>query len=337
MVCKMTEEGVGIGTVTSWTAIIIVAIVLGFVLINVLFADTKDAFFDVDEIKKIAEEELSTDVELDVKEANRVSDKFEEVFNTAGNDCIVNLDIADFDNRLNVHFKDGVMRIFNEDFREFIVRRNLDVNIYFNDVSNNDFILKRFSKADLGRGEERLVLLNSNGPLIFYKSSNGDFYLYDSNILADIIGDKIECKSLEQYDLIANKYRNGEITQAEYLISLIKFYYEMKLNGKVLDTYYRLYRLADQDILDVNTGQWTEINLLRNEILSDKEGDWRLCMDKRDDVFRCFDLTIPIVSLNDICSLELGQIPDTIPKYDNLRNCENERVNRIGVLPAVDL
>jgi hypothetical protein len=173
----MTEE-VGTSTVFSWTLIVIVVLTTILVVNVGLYGDTKDnieEFFDLTEIKKIAEDVSNTEDDINLREANRLADYlFGSLTKPELNDCIFDLEFNEFEEGLIVEFKEvnerSVFRILDSN-GDFLTRRNLNKLVYFTSEGIRNFIIKDFNEIEIGDETKSLSSFS------FYKSLENNLFL----------------------------------------------------------------------------------------------------------------------------------------------------------------
>lgn len=329
------EEGTGIGTFASVILIFLVILAVVYVVFFQIYGGSKGALEDAfKDVKKISEEVYTTEKDIELKESNKIADYLEGIFSTKEKDCLIELDLNSFDKDFIIEFNNHNFIVYKKEgnTNRYVTRKTLLDNVYFNDINN--FKIKELKEIELAGSDYDIP--SFDGKIILYRSLNKDFNFYIGNDVYNIKSNKLKCEAINNINEIIDKYISKQITEIEYLISLMKAYNDNGLKNKALDVYYIIYRKADQKTLEVTKEQWVIINPIWEEIVNSiGAGNWYLCKDRLDNVFRCLNLIIPPMSVQNNCNLEIGQIESTILRYDNLRNCESERLKKAGYLPRM--
>ncbi len=178
---KKGEESDG-GSITGVVGylIILVALLVFVVLQTTSSGKVKDVgeeLFNLDEIKKIAEEELTDEQKLELAEMRKVSSMLKEKIDSDGRDCIIPLDFSEYNEDFVINFFRNSGRGFlgvTKEHADFDAREPLLSNVYFNSLSNEHFAINKF----------RNLIFNGDSydlgeDVFIYKAPNGDVYFMD--------------------------------------------------------------------------------------------------------------------------------------------------------------
>ncbi|MBU2639184.1 MAG: hypothetical protein KKG75_00585 [Nanoarchaeota archaeon] len=331
-------EGMGIGTLVN--AIVIFLVIIGVIWVHgEMFGGSRKAleeFFDLGEIKNVAQDVFSTERDITLNTTHIIADKIVELLMVKENDCLINLDFSGFDDSFVVEFKESTTgnSLLEVSKGRVAVQRRLTNNVFF--MNSRNFKIKEFDKIEIN-GIEYPVKIGDK--IILFKDINSNFYFYAGNELAAIRNTKLSCGQKKVSDQLAQQRIEGGIGSVEYYLSMMQVYYNDGKYDKVLDAYYSLYRGSEQGTLVVSAEQLEKMNTLWiNSVNQMGSGARYLCEDKNG-VFRCFDFSYYEYTTNlrngilQNCKDEI-LIPVSI-KYGNLEDCEKERLTKIGILPRI--
>lgn len=347
---KKGEENDG-GSITGVVGYLIILVAL---LVLVVFQTTSsgkvkdvgEELFNLDEIKKIVEEELTDEQKLELAEMRKVSSMLKEKIDSDGRDCIIPLDFSEYNEDFIINFFRNSGRGFvgvTKEHADFDAREPLLSNVYFNSFGNDYFAINEFRNL-MFNGERH----DLGEEVFIYKALNGDVYFYSGIKLIEIKSNLLNCEDKKLFDDLSDKRIKGEIDEVGYLISLFKLYADKGLVKEAISTYYLLVKGSLSDLgsgrFRVTQGQWDEIEPSWLKIVGNApEGEWYLCRGENN-IRWCFDFTIQALqesqgfsgavenAIRQNCNVGINEIiykvPGSIspPWFNSLEDCESERL-----------